>query len=159
MEKWNSKTGPIREFVGIRAKMYSLPSENKKDNKLKAKRIIKAYHQRKLWHKHFVRALRKKTTKAKFWQIRSSMHYLKAVLVNMCCLNPNDCKRYVLPNGINTLAYGHYSLRCSDYCCCYYCFKKNKNRKDFSMRRHMFTVGRWLFSEPPMHVCLWHSWA
>jgi len=46
--KWkdeNSKTGPIRQFVGIRAKMYSIRCEKKKDDKLKAKGIVKAYHQ------------------------------------------------------------------------------------------------------------------
>jgi len=113
--KWkdeNSKTGPIRQFVGIRAKMYSIRCVNKDHNKLKAKGIVKVYCQRKLRHRHFLRALhKKKTTSAKFWLIRSSIHNLKTVLVNKSSLNPSDCKRYVLHNGINTLAYGHYSLR------------------------------------------------
>ena len=113
--KWkdeNSKTGPIWQFVGIRAKMYSIQCVNKDHNKLKAKGIVKVYRQRKLRHRHFLRALcKKKTTCAKFWLIRSSIHNLKTVLVNKSSLNPNDCKRYVLHNGINTLAYGHYSLR------------------------------------------------
>jgi len=113
--KWkdeNSKTGPIKQFVGIRAKMYSLRCERKRDSKLKAKGIVKAYRQRRLRHKHFVRALRMQTTtKARFWQIRSSMHNLKTVYVSKSSLNPNDCKRYILPGGIDTLAYGHCSLR------------------------------------------------
>ena len=107
-----SKTGPIRQFVGIRAKMYSIRCQDQKWNKVKAKGIIKAYRQRKLRHKHFVRALcKKKTTKAKFWQIRSSVHNLKTVFVSKNSLNPCDCKRYILCNGVNTLSYGHYSLR------------------------------------------------
>ena len=79
--KWKdeySKTGPIRQFVGIRAKMYSILCDDKKYNKVKVKGIIKAYRQRKLRHKHFLRALRmKETTSAEFWQIRSSVHNLK----------------------------------------------------------------------------------
>jgi len=37
----NSKMGPIRQFVGIRAKMYSIRCDNKKFNKLKVKGIVK----------------------------------------------------------------------------------------------------------------------
>ena len=113
--KWkdeNCKSGPIRQFVGIRAKMYSIRCENKKFNKVKAKGIVKAYRQRNLRHKHYLKALSNmKTTEAEFWQIRSSLHNLKTVLVRKTSLNPTDCKRFVLPNGIDTLAYGHYSLR------------------------------------------------
>ena len=83
--KWkdeNCKSGPIRQFFGIRAKMYSIRCENKKFNKVKAKGIIKAYHQRNLRHKHYLRALSNmKTRTPKFWQIRSSLHNLKTVLV------------------------------------------------------------------------------
>ena len=94
--------------------MYSVRCQDKNWNKIKAKGIIKAYQQHKLRHKHFVRALcKKKTTKAQFWQIRSSMHNLKTVLVSKNSLNLCDCKRFVLPNDVNTLAYGHYSLRCA----------------------------------------------
>jgi len=89
--------------------------DDKTQNKLKAKGIIKAYRECKLRHKHFPRALRKKkTTKAKFWQIRSSEHNLKTVLVNKSALNLADCKHYILPNRIQTLAFGHYSLRYND---------------------------------------------
>ena len=113
--KWkdeNSKTGPIRQFVGIRAKMYSIRCSDKKFNKVKSKGIIKAYRQHKLRHRHFLRALsKKKSTKAKFWQIKSSMHNLKTVLVNKRSLNPCDCKRFILPDGFRTLSFGHYSIR------------------------------------------------
>jgi len=49
--KWkdeNSKTGPIRQFVGIRAKMYSLQCDDNRLNKVKVKGIVKAYRQRKI---------------------------------------------------------------------------------------------------------------
>ena len=117
----NRETGPIRQFVGIRTKMYSIRCESKKKfNKVKSKGgIIKAsYRQRNLRHRHYLRALlsNTKTRNAEFWQItRSSIHDLKTVIVckkkKTSSLNPIDCKRFVLPNGIDTLAYGHYSLR------------------------------------------------
>jgi len=92
--------------------MYSIRCDKKEFNKVKAKGIAKVYRQRKLRHRHYLRALRKKAiTKAKFWQIKSCLHNLKTVLVDKSPLNPNDCKRLVLDNGIATLAYGHYSLR------------------------------------------------
>ena len=113
--KWkdeNSKSAPIRQFVGIRAKMYSIRCAAKSQDKVKVKGIVKVYRQRKLRHRHFLRALRnKKTTRAKFWQIKSSVHDLKTALIDKSALNPNDCKRFVLNNGISTVAFGHYSLR------------------------------------------------
>jgi len=55
--KWkdeNSKTGPIRQFVGIRAKMYSVRCDDQKFNKVKVKGIVKAYREQRLRHKHFL---------------------------------------------------------------------------------------------------------
>ena len=92
--------------------MYSIRCDKKKFDKMKAQGIAKVYQQHKLRHRHFLRALRKKEiTSAKFWQIMSNVHNLKTVLFNKSVLNPNDCKHFVLDNGIATLAYGHYSLR------------------------------------------------
>jgi len=115
LRKWKdeySKTGPIRQFVGIRAKMYSIRCDKKEFDKVKAKGSAKVYRQHKLRHRHYLRALRKKAiTGAKFWHIKSCVHNLKTVLVNKSAINPNDCKRFVLDKGTATLAYGHYSLR------------------------------------------------
>ena len=72
--KWKdeySKTGSIRQFVRIRAKMYSIRCDKKKYDKVKAKGIAKVYRQNKLRHRHFLRALRnKEVTSAQFWQIK-----------------------------------------------------------------------------------------
>ena len=70
---------------------------------------------RNLRHRRYLRALIKETrNNAKFWQIsKSSIHNLKTVIVRKkktSSLNLIDCKRFVLPNCINTFAYGHYSL-------------------------------------------------
>jgi len=110
--KWkyeNSKTGPIHQFVGIRAKIFSLRCDDKKYNKVKTKGIIKAYHERKLRHTFRQSTLQKEENKSQV--LADQMHNLKTVLVNKSSLNQNDCKRYILHNGINTLEYGHFSLR------------------------------------------------
>ena len=93
-------------------------------------------HQRNSRHRQYRRALLNNTRNDKeFWQIsssRSCIHDLNTLIVRKktkkktkkttsCSLNPIDCKRFVLPNCIDTLSYGHYSLRwtlCVCVCVC-----------------------------------------
>jgi hypothetical protein len=51
----------------------------------------------------------KKSTSAKFRNFRSSCHKIQTVNFVKKCLSPYDDKRYVLYDGISTLAYGHWS--------------------------------------------------
>ena len=105
----NSSDSPISEFVGLRAKLYSISSA--KSNKIKAKGISKSYKIQKLRHETFLKVLRSKVpTSAKFCRFQSANHVLKTVLVDKLCLSPFDCKRYILPDGIRTLAFGHRSI-------------------------------------------------
>jgi len=102
----NCADSPISEFVGLRAKLYSLSSA--KSNKVKAKGISKAYKIHNLRHDSFLKVLRSKVlTNAKFCRFQSANHVLKTVLVDKLCLSPFDCKRYILLDGISTLAFGH----------------------------------------------------
>ena len=114
--KFKSETGSTSpsEFVGLRAKMYSLyvPENPKKCHK-KGKGIKKHYVKNKLSHNQFVDVLRNvipKTT-ATFRVFRSTNHVLNTVEMTKLCLCAFDDKRYMLQDGIHTLAYGHYSLR------------------------------------------------
>jgi len=143
--KWkdqNHETGPIRQFVGIRSKMYSVRCENNKNKKKKKKKFNNVMKinggciskkqcgfQRSSRYRQYRRALFNNTRNDKeFWQIisssnRSCIHDLNTLIVRKktkkkktkktvsCSLNPIDCKRFVLPNCIDTLSYGHYSLR------------------------------------------------
>jgi len=95
--------------VGLRAKLYSISSA--KSNRVKAKGISKSYKIHKLRHESFLKVLRSKvSTNAKFCRFHSANHVIKTVLVDKLCLSPYDCKHYILPDGIHTLAFGHRSI-------------------------------------------------
>ena len=113
MKSETGSTAP-KEFVGLRAKMYSLwtPREEKKSFK-KAKGIQKNYVKKKVRHHQYLDVLRnvKKKTTAKFNMFRSTNHVLQTIEMTKLCLCAFDDKRYILDDGVHTLAYGHYSLR------------------------------------------------
>ena len=47
-------------------------------------------------------------------QLRSFQHNIFSIKLNKIGLSPFDNKRYILGNGCDTLAYGHYTLREDD---------------------------------------------
>jgi len=114
--KMKSETGSTapKEFVGLRAKMYSLwvPEAESKSFK-KAKGIQKQFVKKKVRHQQYLDVLRnvKKKTTAKFHMFRSTNHVLQTVEMTKLCLCAFDDKRYIQDDGVHTLAYGHYSLR------------------------------------------------
>jgi len=114
--KFKRETGSVapKEFVGLRAKMYSLhvPGDPMKSFK-KAKGIQKDYVKKEVSHKQFLDVLRRerKDTGAKFRNFKSTSHVVNTLKINKLCLSAFDDKRYILKDGIQTLAYGHYSLR------------------------------------------------
>jgi len=79
----------------------------------KVKSIKKNYVKKHVRHENFLHILRNSssTTKAKFRQFRSVNHNLSTIELNKICLSAIDDKRYILADGQNTLAYGHYSLQ------------------------------------------------
>ena len=90
---------PIEEFVGRRPKMYSLLycENNKTVDKKVAKGIAKHVTKQKIRHEHY--------------KLRSFQNNIFSVKLNKIGLSPFDNKRYILGNGCDTLAYGHYTLR------------------------------------------------
>ena len=114
--KFKSETGsiPPKEFVGLRAKMYSLdvPGNTAKSQR-KAKGIQKHYVKKHMHHGQFLEVLRHagKNTMCRFRAFRSTNHVVNTVEMTKLCLCAFDDKRYILGDGIHTLAYGHYSLR------------------------------------------------
>ena len=103
---------PIQEFVGLRPKMYSIAytEENKEVEKKTAKGIKKSVTRRDIRHKSYKECLlkRKQTKKAIMNQIRSEGHKIYSIGLNKIGLSPYDDKRFILADGINTLAYGHH---------------------------------------------------
>jgi len=81
--------------------------------KMTAKAIKKSYIKRHVRHSAFTDALRGKqqSSMARFKTFRSANHVISTVDVEKICLSPFDTKRYILPDGILTLAYGHYRIR------------------------------------------------
>ena len=102
---------PPLEFVGLRSKMYSilLPGDASKNA---AKGIKKAYVKKNLRHANFRDCLfLEETTRASFYSILSKKQKLQTVPQDKVALCPYDDKRYLMPNGYDTLAYGHWRIR------------------------------------------------
>jgi len=92
--------------------MYSLSCGGDVTHK-KIKGIKKSYVKKNVHHESFLRVLNKTVpnTRAKFRLFRSTNHVINTIEMNKLCLSAFDDKRYVLDNGIDTLAYGHHSIR------------------------------------------------
>jgi len=118
--KFKSETGSVapKEFVELRAKMYSLhvPGDPRKWLK-KAKGIRKHYVKKEVNDKQFLDVLRRdrKDTRAKFRNFKSTNHVVNTLEINKLCLSAFDDERHILNDGIRTLAYGHYSLSKASY--------------------------------------------
>jgi hypothetical protein len=104
---------PIQEFVGLRSKMYSiLYTENSKLVEEKtAKGVKKSATKKMIRHDDYETCLfRKKQTKASMNQIRSHGHEIYSVKLKKIALSPFIDKRFILEDGVNTLAHGHYKI-------------------------------------------------
>jgi hypothetical protein len=102
---------PPVEFVGLRAKMYSLLVSKNDPPKMTAKGIKKGFVKQNVKHDMFLDALRNKTTTtARFHSFQSKNHSIRTVEITKACLSAYDDKRYILDDGMTTLAYGHYKI-------------------------------------------------
>ena len=94
----------IDEFVGLKSKMYSLISGDWKVNKAKGVNLM-------LKHQEYVDVLiNKKVLRYKMKIILSDKHSIASYLLNKVSLSCYDYKRFILNDGINSLAYGHKSI-------------------------------------------------
>ena len=101
----------IKEFVGLRAKLYSYKMEEGKENK-KCKGIKKAVVEKSITHEDYKTCL--KTGKEQLRRqniIRSYEHELYTEEVNKIALSAADDKRYLLSDGYDTLAWGHHRIK------------------------------------------------
>jgi hypothetical protein len=99
------------EFVGLRAKMYSLLTYDDSMAKRTAKSIKKPCVAKHLRHDMYLRMLREKTIEhAKYRLFRSRAHKTETVEYSNVALCAYDDKRFVLDDGVATLAYGHVRL-------------------------------------------------
>ena len=96
----------ISEFVGLNSKMYSLIIVDNEEV-TKAKGVNK-----KLKHKEFVNVLfNKKVIRHNMKRIQSKLHRIGTYDVCKISLSCFSNKRYVLDDGVNTLAYFHKDIK------------------------------------------------
>ena len=100
----------IEEFVGLRAKLYSYKMFEGEESK-KCKGVKKSVVKKSITHEDYKNCLftgKKQLRKMNI--IRSHMHEVYTEEVNKVALCSDDDKRYILEDGINTLALGHYRI-------------------------------------------------
>ena len=101
----------IKEFVGLRAKLYSFKMEEGKENK-KCKGIKKAVVEKSIRHEDYKTCLT--TGKEQLRRqniIRSYEHVLYTEEINKIALSAADDKRYLLKDSFDTLAWGHRRIK------------------------------------------------
>ena len=101
---------PIIEFIGLRSKMYSYLKDNEKTERT-AKGIKKNKISEVLTREEYKDTLFKnKQLHHSMKTIRSKNHELGSYEINKISLSCFDDKGYLLEDGINSYAYGHYLI-------------------------------------------------
>ena len=98
----------IKEFVGLRAKLYSYKMYEGKEEK-KCKRIKKNVIKNKITHEGYKHCLfTRKSKLTKMNVIRSRAHNIYTEKINNVALSCKDDKRFICEDGVNTFALGHF---------------------------------------------------
>ena len=92
----------IDEFVGLKSKMYSMKNiDGKESNTAKGVNIATEFNEFK------TTLFNKKVLRHKMRRNQSKIHKLRTYKINKISLSCFDDKRFVLDDGIHTLAYFH----------------------------------------------------
>ena len=98
----------LTEFIGLRPKMYSYAGE---DSGKRAKGVKKSVLRKSITHDDYRSCLfEKEVFHRDMPGLRSYHHVIKGETVHKVALAPLDTKRYILPDGISTLAFGHVGI-------------------------------------------------
>lgn len=98
----------IEEFVGLRAKLYSYKMFESKKEEKKCKGVKKSVIKKTITHDDYKRCLLSGEKQYRqMMTFRSRKHEIFTEEINKIALSADDDKRIILPNKINTLAYGH----------------------------------------------------
>lgn len=101
---------PISKFAGLRSKMYAFTLKNTESKR--AKGISKITVQKDLQFETYEHALFNETqVHSTMTSIRSHLHRIYGERIIKAGLSCFDDKRYILENGIDSLAYGHYMIK------------------------------------------------
>ena len=102
----------IKEFVGLRAKMYSYKMYEGEESK-RCKGIKKQVVEKSITHEDYKTCLETgKEQLRKMNIIRSYEHEIYTEEVNKVALSAEDDERYITEDGKHTLAWGHYKINC-----------------------------------------------
>ena len=95
----------LTEFIGIRPKMYSYVGE---DSGKRAKGVKKSVLKKTITHEDYKNCLIKNEVYSRDMPgLRSYKHTIHGETVTKIALSPLDTKRYILEDGITTLAFSH----------------------------------------------------
>ena len=101
----------IKEFVGLRAKLYSFVMDDGEETK-KCKGIKKQVVESSISHEDYKTCLLTGKEQLRKQNIlRSYNHEVYTEEVNKIALSALDDKRYILSDGVHTLAWGHYNIK------------------------------------------------
>lgn len=100
----------MREFVGLRSKMYAIRLHGDKITK-KAKGVKKSVLKKEIQFEDFMECLLLNSTlTGKQSTFKSHLHQMYTINTERAMLDAKDDKRFVTENGIHTLALGHYRI-------------------------------------------------
>ena len=102
----------IKEFVGLRAKLYSYKMYEGGEEIKKCKGIKKQVVESSIKHEHYKTCLLTGKEQLRKQNIlRSYSHEVYTEEVNKVALSALDDKRYILSDGVHTLAWGHHKIK------------------------------------------------
>jgi len=102
----------IEEFVGLRAKLYSLKMHEGKVEEKKYKGVKKSVVKKRISYQNYKDYLFGGGPQMrKMNVIRSHRHEIFTETVNKVALSANDDKRVIMADGIHTLAHGHRRIK------------------------------------------------
>ena len=101
----------IVEFVGLRAKLYSYKMFAADEEIKKYKGVKKTVITKTIIHDYYKNCLLAKTNRYRRMNvIRSYLHDIYSEEINKVALSADDDKRYILGDGVHTLAHRHYRI-------------------------------------------------
>ena len=96
---------PVIKFIGLKTKMYSILDENNNE-----KSTNKGHNAFIEFQEFYDTLFQKNILRQTMRRIKSKNHNVGTYEINKIFLSCFDDKRYILKNGINTLAYGHKNI-------------------------------------------------
>ena len=100
----------MTEFVGLRAKMYALRVDGKKDTK-KVKGVKSNVVARTITFDDYTTCLNEEIEMTRQQScIRSKLHQVYTIRETKIALSPYDDKRYIVPETTDKLPWGHYKI-------------------------------------------------